>query len=258
MFIIPVPLIKQTKFNSIYRKKPEIYPANNRKRSDETASEVSSIDSDENFRSFQKKNRELQTSMLITESIPFDFPRRLHLLERAAFHRPLSHIHNEEHRENRFLSCNCSGFESNGYPHSYHEELRRAVETAKQLLLMEIKANKRNSSDGGNDSSEAQKSYSVDDSSECRELLRVQYNLNYLYKQELEIMCKTCKTKSDQLTNEINQMKYKIEDYEDKIRELESITTADYIQRNRMIQVGSKQGSFEIHFEQFKPTKEVN
>lgn len=201
----------------IRRRKPE-----GRKRSDETASEISSIDSDENFRSFQRKNRELQSSMLITESIPLDLPQRLHLLERAAFHRPLAQTQSDD---NRFLSCNCSGFGSNGKLHSYHEELRRAVENAKQLLLMEIKASKRHSCDGGNDSSEALKSYSMDDSSECRELLRVQYNLNHLYKQELEIMCKTCKSQTEELMSEINEMKSKIENYEDKIRELECVAS---------------------------------
>lgn len=60
----------------------------------ETASEVSSIDSDDNYRNFKKKNRDMQESLLLVnqQGVPFDFTARLNMLERAAYYNPLSSV----------------------------------------------------------------------------------------------------------------------------------------------------------------------
>lgn len=64
-----------------------------------------------------------------------------------------------------------------------------------------------------------------DESSDCREFLRVQYNLNNLYRQELEFMCKSCKEQTDTLLNEIDNLKDKLRNYEEKIQALETVTS---------------------------------
>lgn len=65
----------------------------------------------------------------------------------------------------------------------------------------------------------------LEDSSDCREFLRVQYNLNSLYKQELEFMCKSCKEQTEALLNEIDGLKEKLERYEEKILVFETATS---------------------------------
>lgn len=148
-----------------------------------------------------------------------DFSQRLNLLERAAFYRPLTNLpHSNEPNADHYLACNCTGIECDRQNKTFYDEIRKAVETAKMLLLKEIKANV------GTDLtiSETQKLSSIDDSSECREFLRVQYNLNNLYKQELELVCKSCKNQTQQLINEIDVLKTKIQNYEDKLRYFES------------------------------------
>lgn len=203
------------------------------RRSDETASEISSIDSDENFRSFQRKNRKLQSSLLLSDanSVPIDFSQRLQLLERAAFYRPLANKASEC-GDDHFLICNCPDIDGEKNIQAFHEEIQRAVANAKILLLKELKTLSNGATANGNDSSEGLKYSSLDDSSECRELLRVQYNLNNLYKQELELMCKTCKNQTEQFLSEIDVMRAKIRSYEDKIRELENVTTVSLAQRS--------------------------
>lgn len=71
----------------------------------------------------------------------------------------------------------------------------------------------------------------LDESSDCREFLRVQYNLNNLYKQELEMMCKSCNDQTDALMNEIDSLKEKLNQYEEKINVLES-TSCDIVSQS--------------------------
>lgn len=201
-------------------------------RTDETASEISSIDSDDNYRTFQKKNTQLKRSLLLHDSngMPLDFLQRLQLLERAAFYRPLSNVVPDNNNfvvdnEHQYLACHCAGrLSCERQTQTFHEEIRKAVENAKTLLLKEIQratADATANTSVANDLSENQKYSSHDESSECRELLRVQYNLNNLYKQELEYMCKTCTDQTQSLLNEIEALKAKIQSYEDQIRQIE-------------------------------------
>lgn len=221
---------------SVCRKAPASQPQAQRptiiQRSDETASEISSIDSDDNFRTFQKKNKQLKRSLLLQDSngMPMDFLQRLQLLERAAFYRPLSNVMSENNfimdsNGHQYLACNCAGrLNCERQTQTFHEEIRKAVENAKTLLLQEIQratAEATANTSAANDLSENQKCLSYDDSSECRELLRVQYNLNNLYKQELEFMCKTCTNQTQSLLGEIEALKVKIQSYEDQIRQIE-------------------------------------
>lgn len=127
--------------------------------------------------------------------------------------------------EHHYLACNCAGhLNCERQTQTFHEEIRKAVENAKTLLLKEIQratAEVTVNSSAANDLSENQKYSSHDESSECRELLRVQYNLNNLYKQELEFMCKTCTDQTQSLLSEIEALKVKIQIYEDQIRQIE-------------------------------------
>lgn len=156
-----------------------------------------------------------------------DFLQRLQLLERAAFYRPLSMPESNicmTSNEHQYLACNCAGRLNGERTQSFHEEITKAVENAKTLLLKEIQRATAETAGNGspaNDLSENQKYSSHDESSECRELLRVQYNLNNLYKQELEFMCKTCTNQTQSLLNEIEALKAKIQSYEDQIRKIE-------------------------------------
>lgn len=159
-----------------------------------------------------------------------DFLQRLQLLERAAFYRPLSNVVPDYNNfamdnEHQYLACNCAGrLNCERQTQTFHEEIRKAVENAKTLLLKEIQratADATANTSAANDLSENQKYSSHDESSECRELLRVQYNLNNLYKQELEYMCKTCTDQTQSLLNEIEALKAKMQSYEDQIRQVE-------------------------------------
>lgn len=160
-----------------------------------------------------------------------DFMQRLQMLERAAFYRPLSNVVPDNNflvdNEHQYLACNCAGrLSCERQTQTFHEEIRKAVENAKILLLKEIQratAEGAATISGANDLSENQKYSSHDESSECRELLRVQYNLNSLYKQELEFMCKTCTDQTQSLLSEIETLKAKIQSYEDQIRQVEQL-----------------------------------
>lgn len=230
--------------NVVYRKAPppQSSPQRPIQRSDETASEISSIDSDDNYRTFQKKNKQLKRSLLLhdTNGMPIDFLQRLQMLERAAFYRPLSNVMPEINNklvtdhEHQYLACNCGGRVScERQTQTFHEAIRTAVENAKMLLLKEIQRataeGTTNNNSAANDLSENQKYSSYDDSSECRELLRVQYNLNNLYKQELEFMCKTCANQTQTLLGEIDALKAKIQSYEDRIRQIDQNATIDVV-----------------------------
>lgn len=185
----------------------------------DTDSEISSFDSDKNFRLFQHKNKDLQNSLLLyqtKQSAPLlSFEQRINLLERTAYYQPLvkaTHSHNTN--ENHFLACNCSGFDCDQQTEHFYEAIRNSVKNAKSILLKEIQDN-LNTSISNTDSSTLNKYF--DDSNECREFLRVQYNLNNLYKKELEMVCKTCKKRIHQLLNEIDSLKLKLESYKDKL-----------------------------------------
>lgn len=164
-----------------------------------------------------------------TNGMPLDFSQRLQLLERAAFYRPLSMPDTNNvltNGDQKYLACNCGGrFNCERQTRSFHDEIRNAVENAKALLLKEIQKNTAETTENyslAHDLSENQKLSSHDESSECRELLRVQYNLNDLYKQELEFMCKTCTNQTQSLLSEIDALKAQIHSYEDQIREMET------------------------------------
>lgn len=190
-----------------------------------TDTEISSLDSDENFRIFRNKNKELQSSLLLfdpQQASTMNFTERFNLLERAAYYRPLVNVAanpintNDDH----FLACNCAGVECDQQNQHFYDEIRKAVKNAKLLLLKEIKENGFYSSRSGGDDSKISSRY-FDDSSECREFLRVQYNLNNLYKQELEYVCKTCKTQTQRLLKDIDALKYQLQRYEEKLKAAE-------------------------------------
>lgn len=185
----------------------------------DTDSEISSFDSDKNFLAFQHKNKELQNSLLLyqtQQSAPLSFEQRIQLLEQTAYYQPLvkaTHSHNTN--ENHFLACNCSGFDCDQQTEHFYEAIRNSVKNAKVILLKEIQDN-LNTSISNADSSTLNKYF--DDSNECREFLRVQYNLNNLYKKELEMVCKTCKKRTNQLLNEIDCLKSNLESYKEKLQ----------------------------------------
>lgn len=197
-----------------------------RNSNEATDTEVSSLDSDENFRLFHSKNKELQNSLLLSDAqqaASMSFAQRFTLLERAAYYRPLVNVAinpNSTH-DDHFLECNCTGFECDQQNQDFYEEIRRAVKNAKSLLLKEIKENGYYSSrSGGGDDSKISGRY-FDDSSECREFLRVQYNLNNLYKQELELVCKTCKVQTQTLLKEIDSLKQQLQSHQDQLKAAE-------------------------------------
>lgn len=124
-----------------------------------------------------------------------------------------THSHNTN--ENHFLACNCNGFDCDQQTEHFYEAIRNSVKNAKVILLNEIQDN-LNTSISNTDSSALNKYF--DDSHECREFLRVQYNLNNLYKKELEMVCKTCKKRIHQLLNEIDSLKSKLESCNEKLK----------------------------------------
>lgn len=130
----------------------------------------------------------------------------------------------------------------------------------------------------------------MDETSDCREFLRVQYNLNNLYKQELEMMYKSCNDQTDALMTEVDNLREKLQKYEEKINTLEltssemvsnfgnDVCSSDWWQYwlfsqvykdattsheraatvSRVLDIGRDQGAFEMHIESFKLTKEGN
>lgn len=274
---------------TVRRKMPAPAPQAHRpiiQRSDETASEISSLDSDNNYRTFQKKNKQLKRSLLLHDSngMPLDFLQRLQLLERAAFYRPLTNVVPDSNsitkHEHQYLACSCAGrLDCERQTQTFHEEIRSAVENAKTLLLKEIQRATIEAT-AANDSSENQKYSSYDESSECRELLRVQYNLNNLYKQELEFMCKTCTDQTQSLLSEISALKTKIQSHEDHIGQIaQNANVGEMVRlgkwglefagvklksnfqslyrKNQMLHIRGDQGSFELHMDALKLTREV-
>lgn len=178
------------------------------------------MDSEENFRLFQSKNKEIQNSMMLFESHRSPsktLSKRLSLLEKVAYYRPLANVlsTSNDMKKHRILSCDCSGFECDQQNEMFYEEIRRAVKNARSILLQEIQTNPQDGTDQGNFSSFNK---FFDDSSECREFLRVQYNLNNLYKQELEIICNVCKKQRHDLLKQIDNLKSKIQIYEEKLQ----------------------------------------
>ena len=100
----------------------------------------------------------------------------------------------------------------------------------------------------------------LNDSSECREFLRVQYNLNNLYKQELEYVCKSCKDQVQELSTEIDELKNKLADYELSVSEQAQPPSIGPkgSSLNKMLNVSRDEGIFEFHVESFKLTKDVS
>lgn len=177
----------------------------------------SSLDSEENFRMFHNKNKKIQNSMMLFEShqpISMTFSQRMSLLEKVAYYRPLvnSSTMTNEMSSHRFLPCDCKSFECDQQK-VFYEEIRNAVKNARAIMLQEIQNNPQTRNDQDNDS-EINKYF--DDSSECREFLRVQYNLNNLYRKELEIICKTCKKQRQELQKQIDSLRLKLQSYECK------------------------------------------
>lgn len=179
----------------------------------------SSLDSDENFRTFQHKNKRIQSSMMLLASHPpnaMSFSQRMSLLEKVAYYRPLVNVvpNTDDTNRHRYLACDCKGFECDQQIDQFYEEIRRAVKNARSIMLQEIQTNPQIGS--GRDDASGNKCF--DDSSECREFLRVQYNLNNLYKQELEMICKTCKKQRQDLLKQIDMLKSRLQSYEDKYK----------------------------------------
>lgn len=188
----------------------------------DTDSEISSFESDENFRAFQHKNKELQSSLLY-QNAPMSFMQRMSLLERTAYYQPLvsQKANTTAATEDHYVACNCAGFECDQQTEHFYEAIRKSVKAAKTILLKEIQENLESNR---NDSSPFPRF--VDDSSECREFLRVQYNLNSLFKQELEMVCKTCKKQTQQLLNEIDALKLKLDACKEKLKGAQLANTA--------------------------------
>lgn len=156
--------------------------------------------------------------MLITPHQPatISFSQRMSLLEKVAYYRPLANVSpkTNEPEPHRYLACDCNGFECDQQIEMFYEEIRRAVKTARSLMLQEIQKNPQI----GSTHDDASLNKCFDGSSECREFLRVQYNLNNLYKQELEMICKTCKKQRQDLFKQIDMLKSKLQSYEDKYK----------------------------------------
>lgn len=156
--------------------------------------------------------------MLFTAHQPatISFSQRMSLLEKVAYYRPLANVSPKinEPDSHRYLACDCKGFECDQQIEQFYEEIRQAVKTARSLMLQEIQKNPQIAST--HDDASLNKCF--DDSSECREFLRVQYNLNNLYKQELEMICKTCKKQRQDLFKQIDMLKSKLQSYEDKYK----------------------------------------
>lgn len=182
------------------------------------------------------------------------FSKRMSFLEKAAYYRPLACVApriSNDMNSHRFLACNCNGFDCDQQNEIFYEEIRKAVKNATSILLQEIQNNSQFGNGGDNDS-ESNKYF--DDSSECREFLRVQYNLNSLYKQELQLICKTCKQQRQELLKQIDNLKLKLQSYEDKCK---ANRPKNQLEKDRMLFINYDEGSFEIHVNAFRPTKEV-
>ncbi|XP_055310223.1 uncharacterized protein LOC129573573 [Sitodiplosis mosellana] len=221
-----------------------------------TDSEISSLDSEENFHLFINKNRKIQNSMMLLDSYrpeSMSFSQRMSFLEKAAYYRPLAYVAappmSSDVDNHRFLACNCNGIDCDQQNELFYEEIRRAVKNARSILLQEIQNNPQVGS-GRNDSEFDQY---LDESSECREFLRVQYNLNNLYKQELELICKTCKKQRQELLKQIDDLKLKLQNYEDKCK---ASGQQFELETDRMLYINHDEGSFELHINTFRPTKE--
>lgn len=149
------------------------------------------------------------------------FSQRMSFLEKVAYYRPLAVSAvapppiSSEADNHRFLPCDCSGIDCDRQNEIFYEEIRRAVKNARSILLQEIQNNPQVGNDHHNDS-DFDKYF--DESSECREFLRVQYNLNNLYKQELALICKTCKKQRQELLKQIDSLKSKLQSYEDRCK----------------------------------------
>lgn len=156
--------------------------------------------------------------MMLLESYrpeSMSFSQRMSFLEKSAYYRPLVAPPPNDVNAHRYLACNCNGFDCDQQNEIFYEEIRRAVKNARSILLQEIQNNCQIGSGHDNDS-EFNKYF--DESRECREFLRVQYNLNNLYKQELELICKTCKKQRQELLKQIDNLKSKLQSYEDKCK----------------------------------------
>lgn len=146
------------------------------------------------------------------------FSQRMSFLEKSAYYRPLANVPQTSNDVDghQFLACNCNGFDCDQQNEAFYEEIRNAVKNARSILLQEIQNNSRIKISRDNDS---KFSKYFEETGECRELLRVQYNLNNLYKQELELICKTCKRQQQELLKQIDNLKSKLQKYEDKCKD---------------------------------------
>lgn len=164
-----------------------------------------------------------------SSAVGISFSQRMSLLEKVAYYRPLMNVtasKGANTNRHRYLECDCNGIECDQQIELFYEEIRRAVKNARSIMLLEIQ---RNPQIGASQVEGSIGKY-MDDSSECREFLRVQYNLNNLYKQELELICKTCKVERAELLKQIDLLKSKIQSYEDKFNAAETIdkTVSDF------------------------------
>lgn len=148
------------------------------------------------------------------QPVSMTFSQRMSLLEKVAYYRPLANnsIVTNEMSSQRFVACDCKDFECDQQK-VFYEEIKNAVKNARTIMLQEIQNNPQLRNDQANDS-KINKYF--DDSSECREFLRVQYNLNNLYKKELEFICKTCTKQRQELQKQIDSLKLKLQNYESK------------------------------------------
>lgn len=151
------------------------------------------------------------------QAASMSFSQRMSLLEKVAYYRPLANVAPQtgDTTRHRYLACDCKGFECDQQIELFYEEIRRAVKNARSIMLQEMQKNPQIASN----CDDASLNKYFDDSSECREFLRVQYNLNNLYKQELEMICKTCKKQRQDLFKQIDVLKSKLQSYEDKEKE---------------------------------------
>lgn len=155
--------------------------------------------------------------------VSWSFSQRMSCLEKAAYYRPLSYVTSNSNRFNshRSLECDCNGFECEQQNEVFYEEIRRAVRNARSIMFQEIQTYPK--FENGHYGNHAEYNKYFDDSSECREFLRVQYNLNNLYRKELEMICKKCKNQRQELMKEINNLRVKLQKCEDNSRTSEVI-----------------------------------
>lgn len=179
------------------------------------------------------------------------FSQRLGLLEKIAYYRPLGNIISDANNaRHHALPCNCSSVECDQQNEAFHEDIRKAVKNARSIMLQEIQTNPQRTNYQESEISFNQK---LDNYDECREFLRVQYNINNLYKQELEVICQKYRAQKQNYLKQIEVLREKIQNAnhsnQNRTEELENTS--------RLMYSDYEEGSFELHIGTFRPTKEV-